>query len=412
MEYLYLLVNSTMPDLVKFGYTKRNPHTRARELGKATGVAGDFSVVRYWTVSEGRSAEKFVFDRLTNYRKGKKEFLALTPSAAEILIDSLVKQSGFDVIIEPNILKISVELILLLHKTKPSELSVIEVENNAISCLQTQDKIFTAQSQLCLDYAMSLEGEDISEKCAQFISGVQDGPATDIFLQAYILCFYASGYFFYMQRIMEINVFKSKCTLQRSLFKEFDKLISIFPAEIMKRPVGRYVSSLVTAREIVKEVIEKFKKSMVESKLVWVRTNPLPGAHCFENPNQFLVEKLKFFRIGPGWSDLLCGVLNVKVLNDVSDPKEGEASRFDHYRPIVGGRKATVAVTMTAEVGCGYTLDEVERYFFNRNLSINAGYFVLVIASNLPKTKARVQWYENVHLHPKSRTNVFVNLFI
>ncbi len=43
--YIYVLVNSAMPGLVKVGKTARDPVGRAQELSGATGVAAPFMVV-------------------------------------------------------------------------------------------------------------------------------------------------------------------------------------------------------------------------------------------------------------------------------------------------------------------------------------------------------------------------------
>ena len=63
--FIYVLVNSSMPDLVKVGLTTRKPSDRASELSGVTGVPTPFIVVYETEVNNCIEAEKFVHEMLT-----------------------------------------------------------------------------------------------------------------------------------------------------------------------------------------------------------------------------------------------------------------------------------------------------------------------------------------------------------
>ena len=43
-QWIYVLSNETMPDIVKIGFTKNKPSERVKQINSATGVAQDFIV--------------------------------------------------------------------------------------------------------------------------------------------------------------------------------------------------------------------------------------------------------------------------------------------------------------------------------------------------------------------------------
>ena len=63
--FIYVLVNSSMPDLVKVGLTTRKPCDRAIELSGVTGVPTPFIVVYETQVNDCSAAEKFVHELLS-----------------------------------------------------------------------------------------------------------------------------------------------------------------------------------------------------------------------------------------------------------------------------------------------------------------------------------------------------------
>jgi len=77
--YLYVMVNDSMPGLVKIGYTRRDPRLRALELFKqATGVPTQFNVAFAIFCPEPDQAEMDVFAELDELRVTKcREFFRI-----------------------------------------------------------------------------------------------------------------------------------------------------------------------------------------------------------------------------------------------------------------------------------------------------------------------------------------------
>lgn len=94
--YLYLLLNLSMPGLVKIGKTTRSAEERRRELGSATGVPTPFVIAYEMFVSDCHRAEKLIHDLLEPYRVSEsREFFRLSGSDA---VDAMlqVKRSMHD----------------------------------------------------------------------------------------------------------------------------------------------------------------------------------------------------------------------------------------------------------------------------------------------------------------------------
>jgi hypothetical protein len=89
--HLYILKNSFIPNLVKIGFTERDPETRAAELSGSTGVPGKFEIVHSWLVAEAASVEERVHLELASYRR-TGEFFELSPQNARTqVMDALLK---------------------------------------------------------------------------------------------------------------------------------------------------------------------------------------------------------------------------------------------------------------------------------------------------------------------------------
>ena len=58
--YIYVLANSSMPDLVKVGKTTRSPSQRAQELSGVSGIPTPFIVVYEQLFEDCSSAEDFI----------------------------------------------------------------------------------------------------------------------------------------------------------------------------------------------------------------------------------------------------------------------------------------------------------------------------------------------------------------
>ena len=93
-EYVYLLINPHIPQLVKFGYSTRPPEERAIELSQPTGVPGAWTVYHKWEVTDGYRTEQMVFRQLASYREGRQEFFKLKPEKATKLITEAISNPG------------------------------------------------------------------------------------------------------------------------------------------------------------------------------------------------------------------------------------------------------------------------------------------------------------------------------
>ncbi len=74
--FVYILINATMPGLVKIGQSRRSSIDRLVELSGETGVPTPFSLVWEECVSQCEKAESEIHERLAKYRvNAKREFL-------------------------------------------------------------------------------------------------------------------------------------------------------------------------------------------------------------------------------------------------------------------------------------------------------------------------------------------------
>lgn len=87
--FLYVLANSSMPDLIKVGKTTRDPAQRVKELSSATGVPNPFLLVYCQPVEDCDAAEKWVHAELERrgYRPNtdREFFKAPVHEAVEVL---------------------------------------------------------------------------------------------------------------------------------------------------------------------------------------------------------------------------------------------------------------------------------------------------------------------------------------
>jgi|CXWL01.1.fsa_nt_gi hypothetical protein len=88
--YIYVLVNSAMPGLLKIGYTDRDPKLRASELSAASGVVVPFIVAYHAEVADAVRAETEIHQALSTYRVSDgREFFAMEVRDAIAIIDSI-----------------------------------------------------------------------------------------------------------------------------------------------------------------------------------------------------------------------------------------------------------------------------------------------------------------------------------
>lgn len=93
--YLYLLVNPSMPGLVKIGKTSRTPGQRASELASATGVPEPFILLYELFVQDAAEAERWVHSQLEDWGKRhseNREFFAVEPPEAVDLMQQAQKR--------------------------------------------------------------------------------------------------------------------------------------------------------------------------------------------------------------------------------------------------------------------------------------------------------------------------------
>lgn len=95
--YIYILINTSYPGLLKIGKSKRSPEIRANELSLATGVPNSFHVGYYLIVSDIDSAEINIHKHLTQYRESQnREFFRLPLNQAIDLVRKVLIKLNID----------------------------------------------------------------------------------------------------------------------------------------------------------------------------------------------------------------------------------------------------------------------------------------------------------------------------
>lgn len=92
--YVYILYNSTMPDIVKIGKTTKEPDIRAKELSNPTGVPAPFTVAYKKHVIDIHYTEKCIhniMDQRSKRVSSNREFFFMPLSEAIYLVDSIIK---------------------------------------------------------------------------------------------------------------------------------------------------------------------------------------------------------------------------------------------------------------------------------------------------------------------------------
>jgi tetratricopeptide (TPR) repeat protein len=92
--FLYVLINASMPDVVKVGMTERDPESRARELSGVTGVPTPFVVVYQEFFDDCSAAEEYVHALLegSGYRVAtNREFFS---APTRVAIQALIQAKG------------------------------------------------------------------------------------------------------------------------------------------------------------------------------------------------------------------------------------------------------------------------------------------------------------------------------
>lgn len=91
-EYIYVLVNRSVPNMVKVGMTTGTVDSRAREISKATGVPTPWIPVWWFRCFASSILEKRVHERLAQYRvANNREMFAVDSLAAQQVIEDIGK---------------------------------------------------------------------------------------------------------------------------------------------------------------------------------------------------------------------------------------------------------------------------------------------------------------------------------
>ena len=83
-QWVYILSNPTTPSLLKIGYTKNDPDTRAKQISTATGVALPYKVEWAFKCFNGEQLEGEVHKYLNEYRvNNNREFFEIELTEAK-----------------------------------------------------------------------------------------------------------------------------------------------------------------------------------------------------------------------------------------------------------------------------------------------------------------------------------------
>ena len=89
-EYVYVLVNKSMPGMVKIGMTTLTPAKRARDINKATGVPTPWIPVWSLKCYASRILEQRVHEHLSEYRVAdNREMFTVDSLTAQRVIEDL-----------------------------------------------------------------------------------------------------------------------------------------------------------------------------------------------------------------------------------------------------------------------------------------------------------------------------------
>lgn len=91
-EYVYVLVNRSVPNMVKIGMTTGTVNERAREISKATGVPTPWIPVWWFRCFSSGILERRVHEHLSDYRvSNNREMFAVDSLTAQRIIEDLGK---------------------------------------------------------------------------------------------------------------------------------------------------------------------------------------------------------------------------------------------------------------------------------------------------------------------------------
>ena len=89
-EWVYILTNPAMGGMIKIGYTKTDPHTRALQISKGTGVPLGYEVAWAYKCYKGERIEKEVHKYFKKQRVSPtREFFRVTLEQAKQVIEQI-----------------------------------------------------------------------------------------------------------------------------------------------------------------------------------------------------------------------------------------------------------------------------------------------------------------------------------
>ena len=159
-EFIYILENSSLPEVVKIGRTEREVSERVRELSSATGVPTKFTVFRQYAVENAATAERQIHERLAEYRvSDNREFFRLSADDTASIIEEMLgknSQASPDYDREDDLFFAATQIAISLGKIEwpgilagPLKISHEEALR-LIDGLQTRG-ILNSQKELCGD---------------------------------------------------------------------------------------------------------------------------------------------------------------------------------------------------------------------------------------------------------------------
>lgn len=86
-NWIYILSNPSMPDILKIGYTKLDPQERSNQIGRGTGIPQEFYVEWAYKCFNGEEIEREVHKYLKKQRVNtNREFFKLSVDEAKHVI--------------------------------------------------------------------------------------------------------------------------------------------------------------------------------------------------------------------------------------------------------------------------------------------------------------------------------------
>ena len=91
-QWVYILSNPALPNMLKIGYTKNEPEVRAKQISAATGVALPYKVEWAFQCFNGEQLEQEVHAELATYRVNQnREFFDIPLAEAQEAIEKIGK---------------------------------------------------------------------------------------------------------------------------------------------------------------------------------------------------------------------------------------------------------------------------------------------------------------------------------